>query len=70
MIVPWHGHATPLCALGFRKNPEKETQRTLCFKELVSLAPQKEELEKDEYTVVSNLRTCVLANPGDGALTG
>ena len=57
--------------LRFEKDPEKENQRMFCLKELVGLAPQKEELGKNEYTVVNILHTRVLVNlSGDGGLSG
>ena len=64
-ILPWHGRTTPLCALGDEKS-EIEAQRTLCLEALVGLAPHEEELGKSGYTEVSNLRSHVLSNPGDG----
>ena len=63
--MPWHGCATPICALGVEES-EIETQRALCLEVLVGLAPQEEELGKNEYTVVNNLCTHVLSNPDDG----
>ena len=36
----------------------------LCLEALVSLAPHEEELEKNEYTKVNDLHSCVLLNPG------
>ena len=67
--MPWHGRATPICALGVEKS-ETETQRTLCLEVLVGLAPHEEELGKNEYTVVNILHTHALPNPDvDGGLT-
>ena len=70
MIVPWHGRATPLCALGLEKESEMKTQRAFCLGELVGLVPHEEELGKDGQVVVNSLCVHLLVNPcGDGGLS-
>ena len=68
-IVPWHRHATLLCALGER-NLKRKTQRMFCLEKLVGLVFYKKELEKmNKLQSKTYARTCWWVWIGDGELT-
>ena len=64
-LVPWHGRATPLCALGEERNL-KIKPKERCLKKLVSLAPHKEELGKMNKSRSTAYARTRCWKPGDG----